>query len=998
LATSTAFALPDSLHARLVGALDFAEPMSATACAAAGNYCYVGGEVASGQIYVYDVSDTANIHVAGRTRTAAGDAISAIVKSGNYLYASSWGCKLVVVNVADPAHPSQAGHLDVSDSMGFDVAVSGSYAYVAEDWGLRVVNVSSPGNPATAARLPLGWCSCVAVSGSYAYVVADNTTLVVVDIQNPTSPQQRGSFSLAGIGWGLDVALKGSFACLATSDGLEVVDVSDPDDPQEAGFLALDLTSTIEVSGNNAWLGGFDVLYMVDISNPADPETVTQTDDFGSGQQGDALSVANGLVYNSATAELRVLALTGAGPVIAGHVGSWRSFGLGFQGSLGFVAAGSDGLKVVNCANPRSPSVVGSLACTHAMDVFVRDSFAYVADESLFRVVKVKDPASPAPVGSLAMGNQVYGVYVAGDYAYLAALDSGLRVVNVSNPASPVLAGRTTAAHDAEDVFVRDTLAFVSDMAQGLRIIDVADPAHPSQIGFYDDSLGLTYCTHVLGNRAYCADDAAGLRVIDVTNPANPVKVGELDFGFELTGVWVVDSLAYVTDWNDFFVVNVADPANLHQTGSVSLEGEDLALSGEYAYVVGAGFTVVDVSNANGGLHLAGACEYPAGNSARDVEAQGSYAYLTCDSGLQVIDAGNPEQPRSVALCPGEGFDRLALTAGYAFVAQTESLIIVNVTNPLNPTRTGLYYSTDGQPHGVAVSGSLAYLCCGRPDAAIGLRVIDVSDPAHPQPCGFCNLGPAISMRSVAVRDSWAFVTADSTDHEGIFLIKVADPMSPEPLGFRWLGGNPIGLVVPDTLCYIAAGDTCGLLTYNVANPANPVRVSKFHEQGSYTEDVGFRDGYACLADNQLGLRLIDVSAPQNPGLYGYYNPGDDWYHDLFVTPRYVFVSGASRLSIIETGLSGTPEAGATGLTRLAVAPNPARRSAAIEFTLARPATVRLRLYDLTGALRLDIGSNPHPAGRALRRLDTRRLPAGIYVLRLDVGSKTSIRKLVIAR
>jgi hypothetical protein len=632
------------------------------------------------------------------------------------------------------------------------------------------------------------------------------------------------------------------------------------------------------------------------------------------------------------------------------------------------------------------------------MDVFVRDSFAYVADESLFRVVKVKDPTNPSQVGSLAVGNQVYGVYVAGNYAYLAALDSGLRVVNVSNPANPVLAGRTTAPRDAEDVLVRDTLAFVSDMAHGLRIINVANPAQPSPVGFYDDSLGLTYCTCVLGNRTYCADDGAGLRVIDISNPANPVKVGELDFGFELTGVTVVDSLAYVTDWNDFFVVNVADPANMPQIGSVSLEGDDLALSGNFAYVAGSGFTVVDVSNASGGLHVAGSLDYPAGNQTRDVAVAGTCAYLTADSGLEVIDVSAPGQAHSVALYPGEGFDRLALAPGYAYVAQTESLIVVDITEPLNPARAGAWCSTDGQPRGVALSGSYAYLTCGKPDTFSGLRIIDLSNPASPQPRGFCNLGRAISIRSVAVRDSWAFVTADSTDHEGTFFIKVADPMSPQPLGFRWLGGNPVGIVVPDTLCYVAAGDTCGLLTFNVADPANPAPVSKFHEQGSYTEDIDFREGYAYVADNQLGLRLVDLTSPQSPALYGFYDPGDDWYHDLFVTPRYVYVAGAARLLIIETGLSGIAEAGGNSSTRLQVTPNPVRRSAAIAFTLPEPASVRLRLYDLTGARRLDTGAYPHPAGRALVRLDTRNLTSGVYLLRLDADSKTSIRKLVVAR
>jgi len=989
LVASSALALPDSLHCRLVGTLEFAEQMSATACVASDGYCYVGGELSSGQICVLDVSDTADIHVAGRTRTAAGDVISAIVKSGNYLCASSWDGELVVVNVQDPTHPVQAGHQNFGDTMGLDIAVSGAHAYLAEDFGLRVVNIADPAHPATVARLPLGWCSSIAASSQYAFLIADETLLTVVDIQNPANPILRGTLSLTGVGWGFDLALKNSCVFIATDAGLEVVDVSDPGNPTEAAFLELEQTTNIEVSGNNAWLGGFGVLYLVDISDPADPRTVARSNEFNTGP-GDALSVAGSFVYNADPEEFRVLAYTTGGPVLTGHVGQWRSFGVWYQDSLAYVAAGSDGLKIVNCANPRSPSVLGTFLCSHAMDVCVKDTFAYVADDTLLRVVKVKDPHNPSQVSSLRIRNEVYGVCVAGNYAYLAALDSGLRVVSISNPANPVLTGFTYAPRDAEDVFVRDTLAFVADMVTGLRIISIANPSQPRQIGSYDDSLGLTYCVHVQGNYAYCADDAAGLRVIDITDPAAPHKAGELELGIELTGVLVRDSLAYVTDWNDFFVVDVSDPASPAQVGNLSLEGEDLALSGNYAYVVGNGLSVVNVSNPAGGLHVAGRFEYPTGNETRDVEAQGSYAYITSDSGLQVIDVSTPSQPRSVAVCPGEGFSRLALGPGLAYVTQTESLIIVDITNPLNPIRAGRYFSADGEPHGVASSGSYVYLTCGRPDSSSGLRIIDVSNPANPQPRGFSNLGRAISIRSVAVHDSWAFVTADSTDREGVFFFKVANPDAPSALCFRWLGGNPVGLAIPDTLCYIAAGDTCGLLIYNVANPVNPTRVSKLLEPGSYTEDIGYRNGYAYVADNQLGLRVMDVDPAQNPALYGYYEPAGDWYHDLCVTPRYVYVTGAARLSTIETDLSGieetpnsevrTPNFGPTIVRGVLLLPSPLLTA---HYSLLTPA----------GRKVMDLMPGPN---------DIRHLAPGIYFVRSEPsavsGEPSAVHRLVVLR
>ena len=59
--------------------------------------------------------------------------------AGNYAYVAAYGAGLRIINVSDPAHPTEVGSYDTPGSAQ-DVAVSGNYAYVAgRDGGLVIL-------------------------------------------------------------------------------------------------------------------------------------------------------------------------------------------------------------------------------------------------------------------------------------------------------------------------------------------------------------------------------------------------------------------------------------------------------------------------------------------------------------------------------------------------------------------------------------------------------------------------------------------------------------------------------------------------------------------------------------------------------------------------------------------------------------------------------------------------------------------------------------------
>ena len=76
------------------------------------------------------------------------------------------------------------------------VALSGNYAYLADDWGgLRIIDVSDPLNPWEVGSYEFdGWAGNVGVSGGYAYVNDAYHILRIIDVSDPENPSEVSSF------------------------------------------------------------------------------------------------------------------------------------------------------------------------------------------------------------------------------------------------------------------------------------------------------------------------------------------------------------------------------------------------------------------------------------------------------------------------------------------------------------------------------------------------------------------------------------------------------------------------------------------------------------------------------------------------------------------------------------------------------------------------------------------------------------------------------------
>src|ERR1700722_2337114 len=188
--------------------------------ATSGNYAYVASQgCLSGQpcpnskvgnsFAVIDVSTPASPSIVASIHstplpspwegTGALQHATAVAISGNDAYVTAaYSDRLTVINIANPLSPKITASIKDTKNLNFpvDVAVSGHYAYVADQvtaGRLTVVDISNPAEPQVVASLAnsaLNGAYRVRVRGDFAYVSASSAEdVAVVDIPNPLSPR-----------------------------------------------------------------------------------------------------------------------------------------------------------------------------------------------------------------------------------------------------------------------------------------------------------------------------------------------------------------------------------------------------------------------------------------------------------------------------------------------------------------------------------------------------------------------------------------------------------------------------------------------------------------------------------------------------------------------------------------------------------------------------------------------------------------------------------------
>ena len=556
----------------------------------------------------------------------------------------------------------------------------------------------------------------------------------------------------------------------------------------------------------------------------------------------------------------------------------------------------------VNTRSPQESSIYYATTPHWSYGVYVSGDYAYVADADGLAVINITDPTNPGTVVYEDTAGWASDVYICGDYAYVADKNSGLVVINISdptNPGTPVYANTSGSAHD---VYVSGDYAYVADRSSGLAIINITHPTNPGT-PIYEATTGVAYGVYVSGDYAYLATGPAGLDVIDISDPTNPETPNNVGTTGTANGVYVSGDYAYVAAGSaGLDVIDISDPTNPGTPDNVDTTGyaSEVYVNGDYAYVADrfSGLAVIDISDpTNPGTPL----QFDTTQDSWDIHVSGDYAYLAVGfSGLAVIDISAPIDPETPFYedTTGQAAD-VYVSGDYAYVADLkEGLAVIDISDPTDPG-TPFYENTTGDASDIYVSGDYAYVA----DGPSGLAVIDISDPTNPGTPVYVVTDDYA--RGVYVSGNYAYV-ADFLG--GLAIINITDPTNPSKVANKSTNGESQAVYVSGNYAYVA-DYSAGLAVIDISDPTNP-GTAFYESTAGGAIDVYVSGDYAYIADYSQGLAVINISDPTNPGTPVYENTTGDAF-GVYVSGDYAYITnyfqGLAVMDVSDPTNPGTP-------------------------------------------------------------------------------------------
>ncbi len=240
-------------------------------------YPLVYAAATEGGVKIFDYSEISAPREIGRFDTL-GSALG-MAKRGNLLYvADSWGVS--ILEVEDPAVPKELGYVWLS-CMAVDVEEHGGYLFVAcMNKGLRIIDATDPAAAEIVGEFSLsGYSRSLALHGQYLLVAADSGGLVALNIDNPLLPREvwRSDW-FYGVS---DVAVSEGKAYAADSRGfMIIVGLDFPDHVGIIGYTAVGGSpQSVAAGGGRAFVGSWvfsvgEGIYVYDVSDASAPRQI----------------------------------------------------------------------------------------------------------------------------------------------------------------------------------------------------------------------------------------------------------------------------------------------------------------------------------------------------------------------------------------------------------------------------------------------------------------------------------------------------------------------------------------------------------------------------------------------------------------------------------------------------------------------------------------------------------------------------------------------------
>jgi hypothetical protein len=371
----------------------------------------------------------------------------------------------------------------------------------------------------------------------------------------------------------------------------------------------------------------------------------------------------------------------------------------------------------------------------------------------------------------------------------------------------------------------------------------------PPNIRFYEmDRLGI-----LQRSPAPAVSDSVGLRLVGKWGAGPSVKV---------TGR---DSLVFLSRGSQVAVINFADTANPQVLSYIEVNGlvSRSVLVGDRLYVGSTGsdpkfIDLFDVSNPTNPQKL-GFLQ----TRLLDIDVVDTLVYTVAKDSLRVFDFSDPANPRQIGACRDSGHT-LSVCNGYAYIADRWGLNVVDARDPSSPHHEGSWGTN------IISVKARGNICCATTDnqsnpGVLKFTILDVRTPSSPTPLGSLD---SCGAYDVFLDGQLAFLSGYYIFNE-FRIVDISDSTHPHHVGTVATPDQNFGVWENPAkdLAYVA-DDFGGLIVVDVANLNVPAARDTLLRAG-LTYGMQLQGEYAYVANEGVGLKVLDVSDPRSPAEVG---------------------------------------------------------------------------------------------------------------------------------
>jgi hypothetical protein len=371
-----------------------------------------------------------------------------------------------------------------------------------------------------------------------------------------------------------------------------------------------------------------------------------------------------------------------------------------------------------------------------------------------------------------------------------------------------------------------------------------------------------TNLLNLMGRYVYVADGAKGFDAVAVAEHDEPPAI----IGSYLQRV------AYPQDFKQHVARDRQLTEAYHHLGNVL----DLQLRGEYLYAAlgKAGFRVYDVANIDNKNFSERTITAPVSPLGQRFYVPTKYATAVASPSTQAIDPVRTRRPEN---------EEQAIHPIYSFLYvadKYEGLVVIGDPDPKSK-RPGVSTLLDGNPQNnflkralafnpdgilngarrITIAGTFAYMLCDQ-----GLVVINLENPLQPKIAAHIGAPDLKEPQGIAIQFRYAFVV----DHEGLKVIDVSDLAHPHMVSHSEVPlEDARNIYVARTYAYVAGGKQ-GVVIVDVEKPEQPKLDQIFNAGGALTDvrdiKIGMVDAsaFAFVADGHNGMRVLQILSPED--------------------------------------------------------------------------------------------------------------------------------------